>query len=166
MSSTPLPKRSNLFNRLINHGDRPWRVLIVGMALLVLVLMLAIGWSVWSQSEAARAQFGLDFIKPTTDSSWDPINNQFQAWPIITGTLITSLIAILVATPISIFIAVFLSELCPDRLRTPLNFMVEMLAAIPSVVYGLWGIFVFLPDVVTPVGQFLGETLGMVPIQA
>jgi phosphate transport system permease protein len=74
------------------------------------------------------------------------------------------LIAIVIATPVSVFIAVFLSELCPDRLRGPLNFMVEMLAAVPSVVYGLWGIFVFLPDVVTPVGQFLGSTLGFLPL--
>jgi phosphate transport system permease protein len=164
MSLTSLPKRTNPLGRILKHGDRPWNVVLIVVALLVLVLMLAIGWSVWSQSAASRTEFGLDFVKPTMDSSWDPVNDQFKAWPIIGGTLVTALIAILIATPISIFIAVFLAELCPDRLRTPLNFMIEMLAAIPSVVYGLWGIFVFLPGVVTPVGQFLGKTLGFLPL--
>ena len=166
MSSTSLPKRTNPLGRLLKHGDIPWSVILIAVAVLVLVLMLAIGWSVWSQSEAARTEFGLKFVAPTSDSSWDPVNDQFQAWPIITGTLITALIAILIATPVSVFIAVFLSELCPERLRTPLNFMVEMLAAVPSVVYGLWGIFIFLPIVVKPVGDFLGHTLGFLPLFA
>lgn len=164
MTASSPSKRRNPISHIFKHGDVPWSIILVVVALFVLVLMLAIGWSMWSQSAASRAQFGLDFLKPTADSNWDPVNDQFQAWPIITGTLVTALIAILIATPISIFIAVFLAELCPDQLRTPLNFMIEMLAAIPSVVYGLWGIFVFLPGVVTPVGQFLGKTLGFLPL--
>src|SRR5258708_4812648 len=134
------------------------------MAFFVLVIMLAIGWSVWSASADSRAAFGFSFFAPTADSNWDPVNSLFQAWPIITGTLTTAIIAIIIATPISIAIAIFMSELCPRWLRQPLSFMVEMLAAIPSVVYGLWGIFVFLPKVVTPVGQFLGATLGWLPL--
>ena len=165
MATAPSPRRSsNPIGRLLNHGDVPWQFIIVAMAVLVLILMLAIGWSVWQQSEASRQAFGLSFIAPTQQSSWDPVRENFQAWPIILSTLVTSLIAIVVATPISVGIAVFLSELCPARLRTPLNFMVEMLAAIPSVVYGLWGIFVFLPLVVKPVGDFLGSGLGFLPL--
>jgi phosphate transport system permease protein len=157
-------KPSNSLSKVFRHGDVPWTAILIIVSGLVLLLMLAIGWSVWSQSAVTRQQFGLSFVAPTTESSWDPVNDHFQAWPIIVGTLITSLIAIVIATPVSVFIAIFLSELCPDKLRTPLNFMVEMLAAIPSVVYGLWGIFVFLPGVVTPVGEFLGGTLGFLPL--
>lgn len=160
-----IPRRNTgPIGRALRHGDIPWNVILIVTAVLVLALMIAIGWSVWSQSEASRRAFGLNFLAPTTDSSWDPVNDHFQAWPIIIGTLVTAVIAIGVATPISLFIAIFLAELCPDRLRAPLNFMIEMLAAIPSVVFGLWGIFVFLPGVVKPVGEFLGSTLGFLPL--
>jgi phosphate transport system permease protein len=153
-------------NRWWRHGDAAWQGIVMAMAFFVLVIMIAIGWSVWSASADSRAAFGFSFVAPTSNSNWDPVNSLFQAWPIITGTLTTALIAILIATPISIAIAIFMSELCPLWLRQPLSFMVEMLAAIPSVVYGLWGIFVFLPQVVTPFGQFLGHTLGWLPLFA
>jgi phosphate transport system permease protein len=105
----------------------------------------------------------LGFFFPSSDPHWNPVSSQFQAWPFIYGTLVTSLAAILVAIPVSLGIAVFLSELCPAWLKTPLGWAVELLAAIPSVVYGLWGLFVFLPTVVTPLGKFLQGTLGQVP---
>lgn len=160
-----IPKRtSNPIGRSLRHGDIPWSTILIIASVLVLVLMLAIGWSVWSQSAASREQFGANFVSPTAESAWDPVNDQFQAWPIVVGTLVTAVIAIVVATPISVFIAIFIAELCPDRLRTPLNFMIEMLAAIPSVVFGLWGIFVFLPGVVKPVGDVLGRVLGFLPL--
>jgi phosphate transport system permease protein len=130
---------------------------------LVIVLMAAIGWMLWSQSGDSRIAFGWSFLLPTNNPSWDPVNNNFQAWPFIYGTLLTSLVAIVFALPISLGIAIFLAELCPSWLRTPLTWLVELLAAIPSVVYGLWGIFVFLPLVVTPIGNFLANTLGQVP---
>jgi phosphate transport system permease protein len=88
----------------------------------------------------------------------------FQAWPFIYGTLITSAAAILLALPISLGIGIFLAELCPSWLRLPLGWMLELLAAIPSVVFGLWGIFVFLPAVVEPVGVALAHTLGSLPL--
>lgn len=163
--ATLIPKKpSNPIGRRLRHGDIPWSAVLIIMSVLVLALMLAIGWSVWSQSAASRQQFGAGFVSPTAESAWDPVNDQFQAWPIVVGTLVTALIAIVIATPISVFIAIFLAELCPERLRTPLNFMIEMLAAIPSVVFGLWGIFVFLPDVVKPVGDVLGRVLGFLPL--
>ena len=98
------------------------------------------------------------------DANWNPALNQFQAWPFIYGTLITSIAAIVLAVPISLGIAIFLAELCPAWLRQPLNWMVELLAAIPSVVYGLWGIFVFLPQVVVPFGDALFTALGHIPL--
>ena len=134
------------------------------MSILVLVLMLAIGAMLWSESSGARTLFGLNFILPTNNPFWDPVNDVFQAWPFIYGTLITSLVAMLIALPISLGIAIFLAELCPAWLRTPLNWLVELLAAIPSVVYGLWGIFIFLPAVVAPLGNGFLIKLAQVPI--
>jgi phosphate transport system permease protein len=150
--------------RTFQHGDRPWRGLIILVSILVVVLMAAIGWMLWKESANARHTFGWMFLVPTSNATWDPVNEQFQAWPFIYGTLLTSLFAILVAVPIAGGIAVFLVELCPPWLRTPLTWMVELLAAIPSVVYGLWGIFVFLPIVVTPVGNALAISLGHLPV--
>jgi len=157
---------SRHLGKALHQGDIPWALLLAAMAVLVLVLMLAIGATVWHESAASRAAFGLRFILPTARSSWDPVNDHFEAWPIIVGTFSTALVAILLATPLSLFIAIFLAELCPAWLRQPLNFMVEMLAAIPSVVYGLWDIFVFLPTVVRPAGQFLEQILGFLPVFA
>jgi phosphate transport system permease protein len=148
---------------LLDYGDRPWNGLLVVAALLILLVMLAIGFLLWNDSSNARAQFGWSFLLPTNDANWSPVFNKFQSWPFIYGTLITSFAALVIAIPVSLGIAVFLAELSPSWLRAPLSWMVELLAAIPSVVYGLWGIFVFLPVVVTPVGQFLGATLGVVP---
>jgi phosphate transport system permease protein len=109
-------------------------------------------------------KYGLGFFLPTLDASWNPVLEKFQAWPFIYGTLITSAVAILLALPISLGIGIFLSELCPSWLRMPLGWMLELLAAIPSVVFGLWGIFVFLPSVVEPIGTVLGHTLGSLPV--
>ena len=150
-------------SRILRHGDRPWQGLIISMSVLVLALMLAIGWMLWQQSANARTQFGWQFILPTQSGNWDPVNNSFDSWPFIYGTLLTSLVAIVIALPVSLGIAVFLAELSPAWLRTPLGMLVELLAAIPSVVYGLWGIFVFLPAVVSPFGNILGNSLGMMP---
>jgi len=147
----------------LQHGDRLWQVLIGAMGALVLVILLSIGWLLWRESAPAWAQLGLKFLLPSSDISWDPVNGQFQAWPFIYGTLVTSLVALVVALPLSLGIAIFLAELCPAWLRTPLGTLVELLAAIPSVVFGLWGIFVFLPAVVVPLGEGLGIGLGTVP---
>jgi phosphate transport system permease protein len=145
------------------HGDLPWQTILVLVSILVLVLMLAIGWMLWRESATARATFGWNFLAPTTDANWDPVNDQFDAWPFIYGTLLTSLAAIVLAVPISLGIAIFLAELCPAWLRTPLNWLVELLAAIPSVVYGLWGLFVFLPLVIAPLGAGLFSAFGQIP---
>jgi phosphate transport system permease protein len=118
----------------------------------------------WNESGVARATFGLRFLIPSLQSAWDPVNDRYQAWAFIYGTLITSGIAIALAVPVGVGVAVFLAELCPPWLHTSLDWLVELLAAIPSVVYGLWGIFVFLPVVVEPVGKLLESSLGRVPL--
>ena len=148
----------------IRHGDIPWNVILIAASVLIMILVVAIGVMMWNESADARSTFGWGFLAPTSDASWDPVNDHFEAWPFIYGTLLTSLASIVMAVPISLGIAIFMSELCPEWLRLPLNWLVELLAAIPSVVYGLWGIFIFLPVVVTPVGNFLFETIGKIPL--
>ncbi len=161
----PLPETHWLtrWRRLVLHGDLPWKWIIVIASILVMILIVTIGGMLWRESASARTTFGFGFLAPTADPSWDPVNDEFQAWPFIYGTLITSFVALLIAVPITLGIAIFVSELCPAWLRLPLNWMVELLAAIPSVIYGLWGIFIFLPTVVGPVGQFLFKAFGSIP---
>jgi phosphate transport system permease protein len=102
-------------------------------------------------------QFGWKFF---TTSAWDPVSGDFGALPFIFGTLATSLLALCMAVPLALGVAVFLTELCPRALRAPIYFLTELLAAIPSVVYGLWAVFVLVPLIRTPVGPFLAKTLG------
>jgi len=160
---TPPHQRMSRLRQIFQHGDLTWQTLIILMSVLVLATMFAIGWMLWHESSVGRTTFGWSFINPFGDNTWDPVGNHFNSWPMIYGTLITSLVAIILALPLGLGVAIFLAELCPHWLRTPLGLMVELLAAIPSVVYGLWGIFIFLPVIVTPIGTFLGNSLGVIP---
>src|SRR5215510_11691026 len=114
------------------------------VAFLVVVLVVAIGFELTRQSTLSLGKFGLSFW---INDIWDPVSGEFGARPFIWGTLYSSVLALALATPISLGIAIFLSELCPARFRLPLTFLTELLAAIPSIVYGLWGIFVLVPAV-------------------
>jgi phosphate transport system permease protein len=111
---------------------------------LVVAIVVAIGFELSRQSMLSIQRFGLSFWLTET---WDPVAGEFGALPFIWGTLYSSVAALLIAAPIAIGIAVFISELCPAALRQPLVFLTELLAAIPSIVYGLWGIFVLVPAV-------------------
>ena len=148
---------------LWRHGDSLWNALLWLAAILTSVLVFGIGWKIWADSALSRAAAGWDFVSPLAPPSWNPVLDKFHAWPAIYGSLVTAFIALVIATPFSIAVAIFLAELASPRLRVLLNYMVEMLAAVPSVVYGLWGIYVFLPLVVVPVGKFIGATLGTIP---
>lgn len=156
-------KNTSRGNSLLRSGDPVWQGLITAAAISLLGLIIAIGVLLWTQSGQARTQAGWNFLLPNQASSWDPANGVFEAWPMIYGTLATSLIAIVAALPLSLGVAIFLAELCPAWLKGPIGRLVELLAAIPSVVFGLWGIFVFLPAVVEPTGQWLGKRLGGIP---
>jgi phosphate transport system permease protein len=160
---TPYLQAKRWMGSRLRHGDVPWRALLVLAGIGLVILVLAIGWLLWRDSAQARSAFGWSFLLPTLDASWSAVFGQFQAWPFIYGTLQTSFVALILAVPVSLGIAIFLAELSPAWLRTPLSWMIELLAAIPSVVYGLWGIFVFLPIVVTPVGNALAASLGEIP---
>lgn len=130
-------------------------------ALLVLALMFAIMVSLAYGAWPAFSQFGLDFF---ISQSWDPNAEKFGALATIYGTLMTSLIAMLIAVPVGIGIAVFLTELCPQSLRRPIGIAVELLAGIPSIIYGIWGFFVFAPFLQQTLQPFLISFFGPVPI--
>ncbi len=151
------------FSAFLRHGDSIWDTLLWVAATLIAILVFWIGWKIWVDSAPSRASTGWDFVSPWAPPSWNPVLDKFHAWPAIYGSLITSFIALLIATPFSIAVAIYLAELAPPNLRQLLNYMVEMLAAVPSVVYGLWGIYVFLPVVVVPIGKILAATLGTLP---
>ena len=121
-----------------------FRVGIGAFAVLLLILVGAIGVELTRQSWLSIKEFGFQFWLTRT---WDPVAGEFGALPFIWGTLYSSILALVISTPIALGIAVFISELCPARLRGPLTFLTELLAAIPSIVYGLWGIFVLAPAV-------------------
>ncbi len=111
-------------------------------ALVLVVIVVAIGVELTRQSSLSIREFGLAFWRTST---WDPVAGEFGALPFIWGTLYSSILALALSTPVAIGIAVFISELCPSRLQQPLVFLTELLAAVPSIVYGLWGIFVLVP---------------------
>ena len=134
MSSTPAPRRTGT--------DLGFRAGTGFFAALVVLLVAGIAFVLWRESRLSIAKFGFSFWKTKT---WDPVSGDFGALPFIWGTLYSSFLALLISTPIALGIAVFLSELSPRSLRTPLAFLTELLAAIPSIVYGLWGVFVLVP---------------------
>jgi len=113
-------------------------------AAVLVLIVVAIGFELSRQSMLSIQKFGLNFWRTEV---WDPVGGQFGALPFIWGTLYSSILALMISTPIALGIAVFISELCPDWLKQPLVFLTELLAAIPSIVYGLWGIFVLVPAV-------------------
>src|ERR1700724_637612 len=111
-------------------------------AMAVVVLVFLVGWQLARGSSLAIRRFGFHFL---TTSTWDPVAEQFGALPFIYGTIVSSLIALIIAVPLSIATALYLTELAPLWIRQPLVSLIEMLAAIPSVILGLWGIFVMIP---------------------
>jgi phosphate transport system permease protein len=123
----------------------------------VLGLLVLIVYELVTRSGLSWHAFGFRFF---SGSDWDPVNEQFGALPFVYGTLVSSLLALIIAVPLSIGVAVFTTEMCPPILRGPLSFFVELLAAIPSVIYGLWAIFVLIPILSHHVQPFLARTLG------
>lgn len=143
------------------RGDVIFSVLTKGAAALTLLLLGGIIVSLFFSSWDTIKAFGLDFLFV---ADWDPPNDRFGALVPIYGTLITSLIALIIAVPVSFGIALFLTELAPPWLRRSLGTAVELLAAVPSIVYGMWGLLVFAPIFGQYVQQPLGSTLGQVPV--
>ena len=106
------------------------------------LLIVLVGWELYQGSRQAISQFGPKFL---VSSTWNPVTDHYGAWPFIYGTLVSSLIALIIAVPLGVATALYLTELAPVRIRQPVIMIVEMLAAVPSVIFGLWGIFVLDP---------------------
>ncbi|MDQ3750005.1 MAG: phosphate ABC transporter permease subunit PstC [Acidobacteriota bacterium] len=141
-------------------GDRIFRIVLTICAALLLLIVAAMIAVMTQSSWLSIKEFGFGFLSGQT---WDPVKGEFGALPFIYGTIVSSVLALLIATPISIGVAVFLVEQAPKNLARPMAFLVELLAAIPSVVYGLWAIFVLAPILRVYVQPFLQETLGFLP---
>jgi phosphate transport system permease protein len=142
-------------------ADRTFRSITASLAGLLLLLVVALFIQMIYNSRFSVKKFGLDFISST---NWDPVKELFGSAPFVYGTIITSIIALLIAVPVSLSIAIFLSEQCPQKLRSTISTLVELLAAIPSVAYGLWGIFVFVPFMRNYVSPVLEKSLGFLPL--
>jgi phosphate transport system permease protein len=142
-------------------GDKIFKWLTLAMAVAVVALVFLVGWQLARGSSLAIKKFGFDFL---TRSTWDPVAENFGALPFIYGTAISSLIALIIAVPLSIATAIYLTELAPVWIRQPIVSLIEMLAAIPSVILGLWGIFVMIPWLRAHAFPFLKQTFGWMPL--
>ena len=156
----PLPPASLVASRT-GLGDRIFRGLVrVAVWAVVAIAGGLVAALVWESRTALHA-FGWRFL---LSSTWDPVAGQFGALPFVYGTLVSSALALLIATPLSLGAAIYLAELAPFWVRPPIAFLIEMLAAVPSVVYGLWGIFVLVPWLRDWVEPALGRSLGFLPL--
>lgn len=143
-----------------DKGDAVFRILMAASALLLLLIVGGMIVSMAMNSAPSLRAFGFGFL---TGRVWDPIGGEFGALPFIYGTIVSSLLAVLISVPLSIGVAVFLVEQAPRRIARPVGFLVELLAAIPSVVYGLWGIFVLAPFIRERIGPPLQSWFGWTP---
>ncbi len=143
-----------------NVGDFVFKHLTMLFAFGVLSLVFLMGYEMYAGSGLTISKFGWNFLATST---WDPVRDEYGALPLIFGTLLSSFLALLIALPLSIGVAIFLSELAPRWLERPFSFLVELLAAIPSIVYGLWGIFVLVPWLRQSIQPWLGTHFGSLP---
>ncbi len=160
-------KRSAVFARYFksltkrNKGDLLFQSTTRFFAFMVLGVVFMMAYEMTVQSMPSIKHFGYSFIAST---EWDPVNERYGAIPYIAGTLYSALVALALALPMSMAVAIFLSEYAPDWLERPLSLLVELLAAIPSIVYGLFGIFVLIPWLRTDIQPFLMKHFGYLPI--
>ena len=145
----------------INYGDRAFKLLLTLAALTIPTLLGFLVYELFTGAKLAIDRFGFGFV---TSSTWDPVAEEFGAFPLMFGTLLSSLVALIIAVPLSLGVAIYLTEFAPRVVRQPVAFLISLLAAIPSVVYGLWGIFVLIPLLRTTVFPFLRDTLGFLPL--
>jgi phosphate transport system permease protein len=155
---SPSPIRDFLRKRGSGRvADNSFAAVMLVCACSIFAIVLFIFGILVIHSRPSLVAFGWKFF---TRSAWDPVSGDFGALPFIFGTLATSLLALCMAVPLALGVAVFLTELCPRPLRAPISFLTELLAAIPSVVYGLWAVFVLVPLMRNPIGPFLVKTVG------
>jgi phosphate transport system permease protein len=164
-TASATPPRRKLSDAHVKLSDRigePAFHILCGLAALITVLLII--WiieTVFNKASPAISHFGLSFL---TTKTWDPVHNKYGAAALIYGTFVSSLIALLLATPMAILIAIFLTELAPQFIRRPITILVELLAAIPSVILGLWGIIILGPFMENHLEPFLHSFLGWIPL--
>ena len=159
-AASPAPKGIREFLQSRSSGKGPDSLfggLVLACAFSIIAIVLLILWVLIQNSKLSLHAFGLRFF---FSSEWNPVSDQYGAWPFIYGTLATSIIALCIAVPLALCVAIFLMEICPKKLRAPIAYLTELLAAIPSVVYGLWAIFVLVPIVRGPLGTILTKLFG------
>jgi phosphate transport system permease protein len=143
------------------YGDRGYRVTLTALAMLLPFLLVTVGLELTVSAWPSIMKFGFSFL---WGSTWDPVAEHYGAAPMIFGTLVSSFLALLVAVPLALGVAIFLTEFAPKWLRPPVAFLVELLAAIPSVVYGVWGIYVLIPILRSVAVPALRAVLGWTPL--
>jgi phosphate transport system permease protein len=144
-----------------DRADRVFEAIISGLAAAVPVVLVGIVLLLLVDALPAIERFGATFL---TDSTWNPVADQFGAAAYVYGTVVTSVLALLVAAPIGIGCALFVAEYAPMSVRGPVSFVIELLAAIPSIIYGLWGFFILAPIMRSAIEPFLKNTLGQLPL--
>ena len=149
--------KSRLRTKSSVFADTTFRTLVTICALVLVSIVGLIFYELVSQSRVTISKFGLPFL---VKSIWDPVDEDFGALPFIYGTIVSSLVALVIAVPLSLGTALFLTEICPRRIRPILSLLVELLAAIPSVIYGLWGLFVLSPFLRAYIEPFLSKYFG------
>jgi phosphate transport system permease protein len=159
-AAAPLKAGPRAFIRRLRQGDEVAHLVTLTFAAGILLLTSMIVYELWVTSHLSRAKFGWSFFLTRT---WDPVFENFGALPYIYGTLVTSAIALIIAVPLGLAAATFLAELAPRRISDSVAFLIDLLAAVPSVIYGLLGIFVVVPLMRTVIGPALKDSLGFLP---
>jgi phosphate transport system permease protein len=155
------PGRVRSFVARLRGGDEIAHVLTLIFAASVVLVTVLLVYELWVNSALPRRTFGWHFF---VTSVWDPVFNHFGALPFLYGTVVTTVVALIIAVPLGVGAAIFLAELAPPRLSDALAFVIDLLAAVPSVIYGVLGIFIVVPFVRTVLGPFLEATLGFLPL--
>jgi len=153
--------RARKFVKLLQDGDKIAHLITLIFAASVFLVTVLLVYELWINSAPSRAKFGLGFLFTRT---WDPIAEKFGALPFVYGTVLTSTLALLMSVPLGVGAAIFLAELAPPRLSNTCTFLVELLAAVPSVIYGLLALFTLVPLMRQYVEPFLKKTLGFLPL--
>jgi phosphate transport system permease protein len=157
-ATIPRTARPQGLTALLN-ADRLTYALVFAAATAILVLTTTLLWELWDHSLPSRMKFGFHFL---TTQTWDPVAGDFGAWPFIFGTVVTSTVALLIGVPLGVGAAIFLAEMAPPKLSDAMTFLIELLAAVPSVIFGLIGIFVLIPALlvaVPPVRDLFSDRL-------
>lgn len=161
-TAVPVPSqpRAQPFLKRLKDGDQIAHLITLIFASVILLITIFLVFELWAHSAPSRQKFGLHFFFSRV---WDPVGGEFGAWPFIYGTVFTSFLSLLIAVPLGVGAAIFLAELAPPRISNIFTFLIELLAAVPSVIFGLLAVFALVPLLRDYVQPFLQRTLGFLP---